>query len=162
MIGCAVCLKENAAGALVCVNCGAILVKEIGATTRKLSQEVEPGRAPGHTAHLGKLPPNGIACYVEMSAEPIITTLDERLVIGRQTDRRDQVTLDLTAYDAYRLGVSRNHIALVRKNGQIYVHDVGSVNGSWIAGQRLKPYELYALPSGTAILLGQMTIYIYY
>jgi pSer/pThr/pTyr-binding forkhead associated (FHA) protein len=60
------------------------------------------------------------------------------------------------------MGVSRNHAVLTYKDNRLYIHDVGSVNGTWLNGQRLKPYELYALTPGTPVSLGQLTIYIYY
>jgi len=162
MIHCTTCMNENADGSLECLCCGLLLAKQTGTTTRSVPYRVVDAVPQGHTSHEGKLPPQGVAIYIGIAKEPIIVTVKDRVTLGRQKDMPIPDLIDLTSYDAYRLGVSRNHAALVFKNGQIYLHDIGSVNGSWLNGQRLKPYELYALPSGATVLLGQLNIYIYY
>ena len=162
MIRCTTCLSETADGSLECLCCGLLLARQSMTITRAVANRVVEVPPHGHIFHQGKLPQQGVAIYVGAVKEPIIVPIKERVTLGRQKDLPVPDLVDLTPYDAYRLGVSRNHAALVFKNGQIYLHDIGSVNGSWLNGQRLKPYELYALPSGAMVSLGQLSLYVYY
>jgi pSer/pThr/pTyr-binding forkhead associated (FHA) protein len=162
MIKCPVCSHENPDGELICSSCGHALDRNTTITTRNLSVSDIKAEVSKHEAHLGKLPPNGLAIYVGQSNEPLIVTAKERLTLGRRRDVALPDLIDLTAYNAYRMGVSRNHAVLTYKDKRLYIHDVGSVNGTWLNGQRLKPYELYALTPGTPVSLGQLTVYIYY
>jgi hypothetical protein len=163
MIKCPVCTHENLDGALICSSCGYMLDRNTTLTTRSMvmpgSPRVEVSR---HEAHVGKLPPNGLAIYVGQSNEPLIMTAKDRLTLGRRKDVASPDLIDLTAHNAYRMGVSRNHAVLTYKDNHLFIHDIGSVNGTWLNGQRLKPYELYALNSGVPITLGQLQLYIFY
>jgi hypothetical protein len=162
VIHCTTCITEYADGSLGCLCCGLLLEKSSAVNTRSSVYPTPSTEVGGHIVHVGKLPEQGVAIYVAESQEPLIVKLNDRLTLGRRKDVPVPDLVDLTPFDAYRLGVSRNHAGLVYKDSKIYLHDIGSVNGSWLNGQRLKPYELYLLPSGAAVSLGQLTIYIYY
>ncbi len=113
-------------------------------------------------AHVGKLPDRGIAIYVGATAEPLIIAVREPVTLGRLKDVPVPDLIDLTPYDAYRKGVSRRHAVLTYRDNQLYIHDVGSTNGTWVNGQRLKSYEQHAIQSGSPVQLGQLTIHLYY
>ena len=162
MIKCPVCSHDNPDGSLACSSCGHILDRNTTLTTRNMVMPGSKTEASAHEAHVGKLPPNGLAIYVGLSDEPMIMTAKERLTLGRRKDVALPDLIDLTAYNAYRMGVSRNHAVLTYKENRLYIHDIGSVNGTWLNGQRLKAYELYALSPGSPVTLGQLTIFIYY
>lgn len=162
MIKCPVCSYENLDGEAICSNCGHALDRNTTITTRNITVTGIKGEIGKHEAHIGKLLPNGLAIYVGQSNEPMIVTAKERLTLGRRKDVALPDLIDLTAYNAYRMGVSRNHAVLTYKDNHLYIHDVGSVNGTWLNGQRLKSYELYALTPGAPISLGQLAVYIYY
>lgn len=162
MIKCSACMTDNSDGSLSCSICGQMLDRHLTLTARSIPLQPSRGDPSTHTAHLGNLPEKGVAVYVGSAQEPIITSAQERVTLGRRKDLPVADLIDLTSYDAYRMGVSRNHAVLTYKDGRIYIHDVGSVNGTWIDGQRLKSYELYAIEPGTPITLGQLTIYLYY
>ncbi|MCC7450253.1 MAG: FHA domain-containing protein [Anaerolineae bacterium] len=83
-------------------------------------------------------------------------------MLGRRKDIAAPDLVDLGPHDAYKLGVSRNHAVLTYKDNRLYIQDTGSVNGTWQSGQRLKPYELYAIQPGASISLGRLLVYIYY
>lgn len=162
MIRCSICMTDNPEGAIVCTGCGRVLDEHHTLTTRAMTRSVpfpEPAR---QSAHVGKLPSRGIAVYIGQSKEPVIVEVKERVMLGRRRDVPVPDLVDLTPYDAYRMGVSRNHAVLTFKGSRLYIHDVGSVNGTWLDSQRLKPYELYAIPSGAAVSLGQLVVYLYY
>jgi hypothetical protein len=162
MLWCATCLLENTNGSIGCNSCGIVINKQIGPPTRTMAYPARATTPLGHKVHLGKLSECGVAIYVGEAQEPLIAEVNDRMLIGRSPDAIHPGLIDLTKFEAYRFGVSRNHVALVRRNNELYLHDIGSINGSWLNGQRLKPYELYSFPSGAAVVLGQMTLYIYY
>ncbi len=162
MIKCSVCMFENPEGAIACMTCGQPLDQNNTLTTRSLLTETSSAVVHDHTSHIGKLPQKGIALYIGEAKEPLIIVVRDRLTLGRRKDVSVSDLVDLTPYDAYRKGVSRNHAVLTYKEERLYIHDVGSVNGTWLNGQRLKPYELYAVQTGTPVSLGQLILYIYY
>lgn len=104
-----------------------------------------------------------IAVYVGSQPESIIVVIREKIVLGRAVENLlPDDLVDLSVYDAYKAGVSRNHAALVKKSGQLYVHDCGTINGSWLNGQRMKPYELYTICPGTVLSLGQLSLQLFF
>jgi hypothetical protein len=162
MLKCSLCMFENPEGSISCMTCGQLLDQNNTLTTRSLLADSSSAPTNHHSAHVGKLPQKGVALYVGESKDPLMMVARDRLTLGRRKDVPVSDLVDLTPFDAYRKGVSRNHAVLTYKDERLYIHDVGSVNGTWLNGQRLKSYELYALQSGTPVALGQLTIYIYY
>jgi pSer/pThr/pTyr-binding forkhead associated (FHA) protein len=66
--------------------------------------------------------------------------------------------VDLTPYDAQKRGVSREHIRLQLKNQHVFVTDLGSSNGTILAGKRLTPQEPIMLHNGDELLLGGLAV----
>jgi hypothetical protein len=66
--------------------------------------------------------------------------------------------IDLTPYQAYASGVSRLHAVIRREREQIYVMDLGSSNGTYLNGTRLKPNAAHELHHGDLISLGKLKI----
>jgi pSer/pThr/pTyr-binding forkhead associated (FHA) protein len=153
---------DNPDGTISCSTCGLNLDKQGMIITRTGLQTPATADQGIHRAHIGKLPERGVAIYVGQATEPIIVAGRERITLGRRRDVPVPELVDLTAYDAYRMGVSRNHAVLTYKDKNLYIHDVGSVNGTWLNGQRLKSYELYAIQPGAVVSLGQLPIYVYF
>jgi pSer/pThr/pTyr-binding forkhead associated (FHA) protein len=119
----------------------------------------------GHNAHLDKMPEHGVAIYIADNKTPLIVSIRERLVIGRRQDGSHGSAadfVDLTPYEAYKNGVSRDHATLIYKNNVLHIEDMGSVNGTRMNGQRLKAQELYEVLPGTMAVLGQLRLYLYY
>ena len=66
--------------------------------------------------------------------------------------------IDLTQYDGFSKGVSRMHSSLRIVNGEVYVSDLGSSNGTRINGQKIMPHIEYSINHGDIITLGKMKI----
>src|SRR5260221_13468626 len=61
------------------------------------------------------------------------------VAIGRSTG--NDIVLDTTA-------VSRYHVSLTRRDQQVALEDLESVNGTYVDGERIKPQETILLPGG--------------
>lgn len=66
--------------------------------------------------------------------------------------------VNLSPYGADNRGVSRRHASLHVQQNKVYLTDIGSTNGTFVAGQRLTPHEPMLLHKGQDILLGRLTI----
>ena len=89
---------------------------------------------------------------------PIDVTLDaaalataEGIIVGRVPDQ-----CHLTIDD---ISVSRRHFRLRQLSGEMLsVEDLGSTNGTYIAGRRLTPGQPVPIPAGTSISFGEVSI----
>lgn len=96
---------------------------------------------------------------------PIVLTVppNQPVSFGRQvTTGGLKSHVDLTRYDAANWGVSRIHMILHHKDNQFMVEDQGSVNGSYLNGDPLKPKVLTPLKNADEVRLGQLRMYIYF
>ncbi len=96
---------------------------------------------------------------------PIVLTvpINQPVSFGRQvTTGGLKSHVDLTRYDAANWGVSRIHMILHHKDNQFMVEDQGSVNGSYLNGDPLKPKVLTPLKNADEVRLGQLRMYIYF
>lgn len=167
MVICNFCHHENEPSAQVCDNCGMVL-DTLGLTVHTrlvtsggggLSERMGDLK---HTEHFGKLPDHGVAIYVGGAEHPVILAIRSRLTLGRRREIPDPDLLDLTPYDAYKMGMSRSHAVLFFKDGMLCVQDLGSANGTFVNNTRLQPHDVVALLPGTSITLAQLVIHIYY
>lgn len=76
---------------------------------------------------------------------------------GRPTHTRyvlvgTAVDCDIRLHDA---SVSGHHCSIVRRHSRVYVHDLSSTNGVWVAGARVPSCELHA---GTVVRIGNTSI----
>src|SRR5262245_60811182 len=126
MIRCAICTVDSSDGVLSCSVCGLVLEKQGLVTTTQ--SELAPAVATEpleHKTHHGQLPERGIAIYVGDSNDPIIVSVQDKITLGRRKDLPIADLVDLTPFNAYKMGVSRTHAVLTYKDHRLYVHDVG-------------------------------------
>lgn len=82
-----------------------------------------------------------------------------RWLLGRfeqTTSHPDQV--DLTAYQARELGVSRFHARLHVEDEQLFLTDLASTNGTYLSGEPLVPNKPSRVRNGDYMLLGRLLI----
>ena len=93
----------------------------------------------------------------------ISVPLKREILIGREDVATDTYPdVDLTPYGAVGKGVSRRHAKLVLHGDGLTVEDVGSVNGTFLTGQRLVPYEEMPMRSGDVLQLGTLVLQIFF
>jgi len=98
---------------------------------------------------------------------------DERLIrlrigsnevmIGRRAPDSVMIPdIDLSPYQADLKGVSRLHAALRRHGETLVLTDMGSLNYTYINGQRLHAHEVRVLHDGDEIRLGQLPLQVFF
>lgn len=91
--------------------------------------------------------------------ERLVVPKDISITLGRSDiQMRFRPDVDLTAYGAIDRGVSREHARLHTEGEQLYITDLGSTNGTFVAGRRLEPNTPTLLRKGDELLLGRLAI----
>jgi hypothetical protein len=138
---CPECGFVNAEGANYCSRCGAFL----GQARERPSGSGEPPTATYRIDETGELVPvdvedvvadDGAALVIRAGGGRVgesfpLTT--ERMTIGRRPDS-DIFLDDVT--------VSRDHALLVRRGGDFYLDDLGSLNGTYVNRHRIESHRL--------------------
>ena len=115
---------------------------------------------PGLSKDADRLAPTKIFLTVRGISESISLIEGQVALLGRADFRAGgfQPDVDLTAYGAQERGVSRAHARLHLEEGQLYVTDLYSANGTRIRGERVEPEQPYLLKHGDEFMLGALPI----
>ena len=160
MIKCRVCNHQEVEGALFCSECGTGLqtaVTEIITTTNFSETDFDK---PIQENRQNILVDVDIMALQILEGGQVISLSDKKeLTLGRVSDGQIIMPdIDLTDYRAYEFGVSRLHAVLKKEKTQITIMDLGSANGTYLDGVRLKPESEHALYNGSIIALGKLKI----
>jgi|FLYN01.1.fsa_nt_gi hypothetical protein len=91
--------------------------------------------------------------------ERVVLTDKLSVIIGRADLKTGfHPDVDLTPYGARTRGISRAHARLHRHDTQLYVTDLSSDNGTFIAGKQLTPDVPFALRSGDEVTFGCLNV----
>lgn len=91
--------------------------------------------------------------------ERVMLPKDSSIILGRaDLNARFHPDVDLTPYGALDRGVSRGHARLHMEGDKLFVTDMGSTNGTFLAGRRLAENEATLLRKGDELLLGRLAI----
>jgi len=157
---CPACSAPSPRGEPVCYACGRLLdLVPSGIRTSALSKPASSGFTPYYFDQDSRLflQVRGTNRAFELRPQDS----PRPLVIGRDgSDARLRVDVDLAHSGGDKLGVSRQHLA-IRYDAQarvVTVTDLGSVNGSYVNGQRLHPGEVRALNHGDQLRLGKLVL----
>lgn len=163
MIKCPSCQKSHPENTLFCDECGAYLVVEGDKQTDPLMMESSTwvdreaamaGASSSRDKHLVTLS----ILIVDLNRR-LEFPLSKELSIGRlDAASATFPDVDLTSYGGLEKGISRRHAKITRLDNEIYIEDLGSVNNTFLNGQRLTPYLQYPLNSGDEIKLGKLAL----
>ncbi len=156
-IECPTCHKSNPPGSVYCYSCGAIL------------RTITP---PNATRPLG---PNSVdnayfgetwALYLKVQGTSETVRVQPRqteMILGRRSPDSVMVPdVDLAVYDEGDKGVSRLHASIHRQDNTLVLTDLGSVNHTFINGQRVHAHEVRVLHDGDEVRLGRLVLYAYF
>lgn len=162
MILCPTCQHLEVEGALFCGECGAQLLSMETLVTQTIQQTNGMSNAAlGATPQKRKIASVSGAMTLQLLDGGQILPLADRneFTMGRVSDGQTIMPdIDLTPYRAYEYGVSRLHAVLKKSKGKVIVMDLGSSNGTYVDGVRLKPENEYPLSHGSIISLGKLKI----
>ena len=118
-----------------------------------------------------------LASEMDVNADPSVGEMDIKLVIpksdisvryhvkhplrigrGSPHDVR-KPDIDLNPYESIKT-VSRNHATIKIENGQVILTDIGSSNGTFVDGKRLKPNIPTKISNGTMVRFGALIVQI--
>ena len=106
-------------------------------------------------AKTGKPKPEHWRVRLELIADHVVTLevdVGGDVVVGR--DRHAANFVDLSAYNAEKLGVSRSHVMLRSTDTHLFIIDLGSTNGTMLNGHSIGVNTPYALLDEDLIALG--------
>ena len=159
---CPVCGENNRPGVIICESCQnnlyTSLLEQI--STKQLDKNRERLLQMDATMPSS----NPIVVYIRNAPEPLAIPRTGKVIIGRcdETGQSDVPDIDLEAYGANELGVSRLHLELNAGVTPPTVTDLASYNGSFINGQKLSPHQDYPIESSDEIRLGRIVLRLFY
>lgn len=113
--------------------------------------------ASGGTTSLGDQ--REIIFVIRGMVERVILRDNFSIILGRaEPGTKSTVDIDLTPYGALDRGVSRVHARLHLENNRIFITDLGSTNGTFLAGRRLEAHKAEPLRKGDELLLGRLPV----
>jgi hypothetical protein len=156
---CSGCNEPCAVGSPVCLHCGRVFVASEDTADMRDNPHVQPvTRWPAGEVSVDEQQ----AIWLVIDGQQVTVPVAPAVIIGRLTkspyliDNRPHV--DLTQFNAYDQGVSRQHAKIVRKYGLVYVADMGSSNGTALNGTQLAPHADRVIRSGDELRLGRLTM----
>ena len=66
--------------------------------------------------------------------------------------------VDLTSHGGQEGGVSRRHANIIRRGSEVFIEDLGSINGTFLNRKKLIPYLPEALKNGDELRLGKLVL----
>lgn len=164
MIVCPNCQHENIDGTMFCEDCGAQIISSDTMITQIINEDESSvvDKVDTHDLPVNKDDINTWASLHLIEIGQILPLADRsEFTLGRVTDAQAIMPdIDLTPYKAYAQGVSRLHTVILREGGQVFIMDLGSANGTYLNGKRLKTNVRQALKHGDMISLGKLKIQI--
>jgi pSer/pThr/pTyr-binding forkhead associated (FHA) protein len=158
MIKCPFCNSVYPENTLFCEECGSYLAPGNGQATDPLtgpiggdSQSRDSERRPTKTLILSI--EDGGRIELPLSKEVIIGRLDAGRAIFPD--------VDLTSEDGMDRGVSRRHARISLREGQVFVEDLNSLNGTFLNATRLVPELPYPLKDGDQVQFGKLLVIIH-
>ena len=163
MIECRFCHTAHVANTLFCSECGAFLLDDVQERTDRLrtgeigweGTKKESGQ---YFAQQGS-GPLGVRLRIGESGREVEASLTKAVHLGRLDPAGDIFPgVDLTEDGGAEKGVSRRHARILKREGTVMLEDLGSINGTFINGKRLAPYQAETLHDGDKLQLGKLLI----
>ena len=161
MVRCLVCQAEYPEGTLFCEECGAYLSGDRQKETDPMFAGVSwvEREEPGEAAEEDITSPLGLRLTMLDSGREVEVSLTKGVNIGRlDAASASFPDVDLTSEGGLERGVSRRHAKITRRGREVFIEDLGSLNGTFLNGKKLIPYFPHVLKSGDELQLGKLTL----
>ena len=158
-IFCPVCKLKNEASATVCVHCqNPLTSNKPGLRTTKRMSGVTMAFDTDELLRNVNIPKDGIVIASQESGQEIAVVQEEKFILGRAAESIEEAVVDLSAFGAYGLGVSRLHLLVQKTKNGYEISDMDSTNGTLLNEEELVPNRFYSISSGDHIRVGKLYI----
>lgn len=159
---CPRCGMVNRPGEVFCVDCGSALQAHAGQAGHAGGTLRLSGAAGQDRAYFGE---NMVVIFRLQDTHEMIRIMPktDEMVIGRTSPDSVMIPdIDLSPHNGEALGVSRLHATLRRKDTSIVLTDMGSLNHTYINGQRVHAQEVRVVQDGDELQFGQLRVNVYF
>jgi len=161
MIKCPVCQAEHPENTLFCDECGSYLqggdqkeTDPLAAAEVTWMEREEMIEAPE-----GITTPLGLKLTIPDSGRDVEMPLTKEVNIGRLDPASASFPdVDLTSDGGLEKGVSRRHAKITRRGNEVFIEDLGSINGTFLNRKKLTPYLPQTLSNGDELQLGKLIL----
>lgn len=165
MITCPICNHKEMPGAIFCSNCGNSLVNPEESSTDQIEtlivDHIEGLPVPPFPTPPGNALDSRVALLILENGILIHIRGKDDFTLGRSTKGQTIIPdIDLNPFHAYEYGVSRLHANLIISDENVFIHDLGSANGTRLNGQRIDPHLDYPVNHGDKITFGKLKVQI--
>jgi len=162
MIKCPVCQAEHPENTLFCDECGSYLQGGTQKETDPLAaaevtwmEREEAIEVPEEEV----LSPVSLKLSIPDSGRDVELPLTKEVNIGRLDPASASFPdIDLTSDGGLEKGVSRRHAKITRRGNEVFIEDLGSINGTFLNRKKLTPYLPQAMKSGDELQLGKLIL----
>jgi pSer/pThr/pTyr-binding forkhead associated (FHA) protein len=162
MVKCPVCQAEHPENTLFCDECGSYLQGGDQKETAPLAAAQVPwmerektSAAPGK----GVTSPLGLKLTILDSDRDVEVPLTKEVNVGRLDSASAWFPeVDLTSDGGLEKGISRYHAKITRRGREVFIEDLGSINGTFLNRKKLMPYLPQALNNGDELQLGKLVL----
>jgi hypothetical protein len=164
MITCPFCGADQVANTIFCNDCGHYLLQgeDKGTNALKTGEINYSGyfQKVDRPLELPQKPAQQVVLYFKITPQVVIEVrLEKEVLIGRMDPTTTVFpTIDLSTAGAAAKSVSRRHARIIKREEEIVLEDLGSVNGTCLNDQRLAPFLPVPLNDGDVLQLGQLSI----
>ena len=162
MVKCPKCQKDYPENTVLCDECGIDLLEDNEKKTEQLDltevawiEREEAVEVPEEVV----TSPLGLRLMIPESGRDVEVPLTEVVNIGRLDPMIDSFPgVDLTSDGGQEKGVSRRHATISRRGREVFIEDLGSMNGTFLNGKKLIPHLPEVLKSGDELQLGWLRV----
>lgn len=127
--------------------------------TKVLDRQVTEVAKPRNKQDIFYIRPWRVSFNILSSKVEVVFEVNETLQIGRSPHPDVFFDgLDLSPFNGYEMGVSRNHAEISLQNDRIILVDKKSANGTLLNQQRLEPDTAYVIKHGDEIWFGKLRV----
>jgi hypothetical protein len=162
MIKCSVCGAEHPENTLFCDECGSYLQGGNQKETDPLAAAEVTWMEREETIEVPEeevVSPVSLKLSIPDSGRDVEMPLAKEVNIGRLDPASASFPdIDLTSDGGLEKGVSRRHAKITRRGSEVFIEDLGSINGTFLNRKKLTPYLPQALKSGDELQLGRLIL----
>ncbi|MEO0248590.1 MAG: FHA domain-containing protein [candidate division WOR-3 bacterium] len=162
MIKCPVCQAEHPENTLFCDECGSYLQGGGQKETDPLAAAEVTWMEREETIEVAEeevVAPVSIKLSIPDSGRDVELPLTKEVNIGRLDPASASFPdIDLTSDGGLEKGVSRRHAKITRRGNEVFIEDLGSINGTFLNRKKLTPYLPQVLKSGDELQLGKLIL----